>query len=182
MGHLWGEPALGGRARPTCAAGWVVHQRREEPERFAPAHHRQRGRSPVPRRGPRPHCRAIARTGDRHRLVDRDREGLLSRPGERPAQLRASGYRARSCRSRATTERGGTDRCGARRAPQVRREGFHGPLLRQSAAQRRAASGSSAGVCRGTRSGACALDRGQRGISIDHGRPHRSGDDRRRHR
>ena len=182
LGHLRRFAQDAARDRAAGRAGRPLHVPRAHQRRRRRARDRRRARHGV--RGNVARCagRAVRRSGGHDRVVDRHGERLLPRSGDRRAQRIAPRHRARP---RVSRRAGVGDRhrrrgpcraaCGGRGQARVR-------LLRQPAAQRSDGGRTRACVRAAARRLACALDRGQRDVSVDDGRPHRAGNHRRRHR
>ncbi len=131
------------------------------------------GRPGRSRRAPRRHDRS----GGAHRQPDRDREGLLPRSGHRRPEPDHPDIAARPRRPRVAPQRAGRPRRSPAPPPRGGPTALHGPVLRQPAGERPHGRPRAGPVRRLARSRSRPLGRGCGRVPLDHGGPHRSGDD-----
>ena len=116
-----------------------------------------------------------------HRHADDHRKGLSAQRGRR-SRCVASGYRRRPGHARKAADRAWFPGRGAGAPPRCRNAALHDPVLRQPSGQWRDAAPPARPVRSLARCRACPPRRRGRGLPVEHGRPHRAGDDRRRPR
>ena len=177
MGDHRGLAQAARHARCAFAPGRSLHARRKLGRRREAAGRRRT--SPLARRARGP-CRPSRRDGgprDPHRHPHGDREGLLPRSGDGRAQRGASRHPRRSCIAAPAAIGDRLPRRGAAASARRRHRSFHRGELRQLARQWPDPATRRGAPREASRPRSRRLHRRRGRLSLDHGRPHRAGDD-----
>ena len=171
--HQYSRSAAFPDARTAIRALYAPDPRRRSRRGADHRQHRLGGRQPGK---PGSGAGSAGIAGDRCRHAHRDGKGLLPHTVQRRAGPRPPRHRSRPRRSRSAAQPARPHRAGAGASHDVARPSGHADELRQYSGQRRRAC-----QCRErdrdqARTRPRGMDRRQRGLPVEHGGPHRSGD------
>ena len=182
MGHHRRVAAQRRYARRACAAGWPLHAggarriRREACGSSARSCRRWSRRE-----NPAALLDALTDPGIKHRDADRHGKSLSAQRGRR-SRRDASGYRLGPGEPGSAEDRAWLSGRGDWPPASAGTPALHGPVLRQPAGQRRDAARLLVAFAAAARCRARPVRRRRCRFPVQHGRPHRAGDDRRRPR